>query len=310
MNISGATKYIEFYEFETPDGVVYPINVNTMRFVYAATGEGIARSRIYTQQAPRQDGSTPINYSLEPRTITMTMRRNADNIYDHYDVRSELIDIFRLNRQTVIGGFAPSILKKKLPDGTLRNINVYLETGLLYEPKTENEWLGHSIVEVVRFICYDPIYYNPDARQEDLVFEAITGLLFPLAAPISFGGSGVQTDTISYNGDHKSYPVINITGPVRNPTIINLTTGKRIELNLIIAAGNTVTITITNISMTIVDAGGTSYIGSLTDNSDTDFAIVPAPLAVSGVNSLSLSGSSTNANTSFVLTYLERYQGF
>lgn len=304
------TKYLEFYELVTPDGVTYKFNLNTTRFVYASLGEGLPRSIINSQSFPGQDGVTPIDFRLEPRSITMTLRRQGKNRFEYFEIREELIDVFRLNRQTSVGEFVPSVLRKKLPNGDIRDINVYLETGLLFEAIGTGEFEGNAVIEVVKFFCPDPVYFNPTAIQETISFEAITDLIFPVEAPIAFGGGGTETDTIAYSGNYRSFPTIIINGPARNPTIINLITGKKIELNFIIGVGDTITVVITNSAITITDAGGVERPGILSEDSDPDFAIVPAPLAPLGVNSISASASSTSGVTSFLFNYLDRHYGF
>lgn len=303
-------KYLEFYELITPDGVIYKFNLNTTRFVYASLGEGLPRANFHNQSFPGQDGVTPVDFNLEPRSITMTLRRQGKNRFEYYEIREELIDVFRLNRQTTVGAFVPSVLRKKLPNGDIRDINVFLETGLLFEAIGTGEFEGNAIIEVAKFFCPNPIYFNPTVIQKVISFEAISDLVFPVEAPIAFGGGGSETDTITYNGNYRSFPTIIINGPARNPTIINLITGKKIQLNFIVPVGDTITVVITDETITITDAGGVERPGILSKDSNSDFAIVPAPLAPLGVNSISASASSTSGVTSFLFNYLEREQGF
>lgn len=300
---------LEFHKLITADGVEYAINTNTTRFSWGHFGEGMVKAKIRTQRAPFQDGVSPVDFRYESRMITMTMRINNKNIYDYHSIRESLINTFRINRNTTHGLMEPATLRKLQPNGDIRDILVFIDMGFLFKTDSEGTWSDFGIQETIRFFAPSPFYYDPNKVVSGLQFDAVTDLIFPVEGPIEFGGASAETDSVNYRGNVKSYPILEFVGPARNPIIINLITGSKIELDYIIPAGNTITVDISPVALNIVDDGGIDLRGILTSDSDPEFAVVPSPLAPSGVNSFACAATSTTALTKFNIIYFNRYQG-
>ena len=301
---------VEFYDLLFPDGTLYKFNLNTTRFYWGVIGEGMPKATLRTQRSPFQDGVTVLGHRLEPRMLTMTLSRDSKDNFDYYSVRSDIINKFRLNRQTAEGVFEPSVLRKRLPNGDIRSINVFLDMGFLFQGDGINDFNGYRVTEVIRFFCPNPIYYDPTMIQTNILFSAAEDLVFPVQGPISFSGNIYTTDTITYTGTHKSFPILNWTGPARNPILQNRITNKKVKLDYTIPVYETITITLGQEVYSIVDSNGSDLKGIITADSDTDWALVPDPLAPDGDNDLFMSATETDANTEFIMQYFLRYQGF
>lgn len=309
MKMNLTKKSLEFHELITADGQVYLINANTTRFSWGFMGEGLAKSTIRSQRAPFQDGVTPVDYRFEPRMITMTIRINNANQFEYYSIREELINTFRINRNTTANSLEPATLRKKLPNGDIRDILVFIDMGFLFNSVEVDEWNDYGIQEAIRFFAPEPFYFDPTARLNSLLFTAISDLIFPVAGPVSFGGVSAETDSVVYDGNIETFPIIKFVGPVRNPIMQNLITGKIIELNYIIPVGDAITIDVSPTSVTVTDASGVDRRGVLTSDSDPGFSLVPDPLAPLGRNSFACVGAGTGVATEFIITHLIKYQG-
>ena len=120
----------------------------------------------------------------------------------------------------------------------------------------------------------------------------------------------MPTDTVIYNGTFASFPVIIMQGPLTQPRIDNITTGRKLEFTNTIDANRTVTVDLAFGNKTVEDDLGANLIGSLTTDSDLlDFALVPAPEAVGGVNSLGVAAQLTDANSRITIKWFDKFIG-
>ena len=91
------------------------------------------------------------------------------------------------------------------------------------------------------------------------------GAVYPVIYPVIMtAGSGGES-TITNNGNGEAYPTITLQGPLTNPRIENVTLSKWIQLNLSISSGVTVVVDMFN--RTIVQAGVTNRLSSLSADS-------------------------------------------
>ena len=130
-------------------------------------------------------------------------------------------------------------------------------------------------------------------------------------AAISAGaGNLLRVLNISYPGTWLALPTIVIAGRIDDPRIDNVTTGEKIELDLNIPNGRTVTIDLTEGVKTVTDDLGTNLIGAVSSDSDlATFHIAPDPEATGGINAMRLRGSNASGNTSVQIRYFVRYFG-
>jgi len=308
MEIKEFTYYIAAdgneYEFHIPSGYG--------RWVLTESGWGTPPINYITQRGPFQHGETVRDYFLRPRVIQMLIRQQFCNRDDWWGGRALLLDAIRPNRQTVPTAIEPGQLRRVQSDGSIRDLNVYLTEGPRFEPRNRTGWDEWAFQEVLRFIAYDPIVFDPTEIEEVLGLDLTLELVFPIDFPIIFGASAIDdTVDLTYSGTWETFPTIVITGPMSNFRIVNNTTGEEIELTYNIGVGDTITIDLSYGVKTVVDAGGTSRIGALTPESDlATFHIAPDPEAPGGVNNLTVTGlGATPGVTQVAVSYFNRYFG-
>lgn len=313
------SKQIEFDYYITPDGLEYSFHHHNAegipcvsgRFLSQFSGQGMPPITYVTQRGPFQHGETVLDYRLEPRRIAYVHRRQGCDRDAYWDIRADLINYLRPNRQTS-NTFSPGRLRKILPSGAKRDINVFIESGPGYGARDVNMWDETAITETLVFYAPDPVFYDPDTELQSMTIDICSDLVFPFTFPFIFCGSSVnETDTITYTGTWLSYPVITIQGPAAEARVSNITTGEKIEFTRTIPAGTTITINCAYGAKTVTDDTGANWIGGLTEDSDlATFHIAPAPEAPGGVNSISAQARDGVAGeTLFTIAYITRYIG-
>jgi len=305
------TKPLEFDLIITPDGETYRFNNKIDKFVWGVTGQAMPPIDYITQRGPFQDGESVLGYRLDPRIVQLVHRKNSCSRTEYWDNRSSLLDFLRPNRQTTTT-FQTFILRKILPDGSKRDLNVVYQDGIGFRGQELGKWDEFSIQEPIRFIAHDPIFFDPDEN----ITSYATGvsddeLAFPITFPIEFGISAeVEALSIAYEGTYRSFPQIILIGSMTDPRIRNITTGQEIALDYTITTPRTVTINLAFGNKSVEDDLGNNLIGTLTSDSDlVSFAIEPNPLADGGVNSIGISASDTDANAEVIIRYFTKYIG-
>jgi len=302
---------LEFDQYIAPDGKVYQFNNKQDKFISPIGGLGMAPLRYVTQRGPYQHGQTMLDYFLEPRIIQVRHRRIANSRTGQWDIRADLLDHIRPNRQA-INTLQPGVLRKIMADGTKRDINVIVQDGPMFDPIGGSTWDEWSIDDIIRFIAHDPVFFDPTQVETEFNFSTFEELVFPADFPIAFFASTFdETDTIEYSGTWLSYPQIVMTGPMTNPIITNTTTGEKIELDYNISAGEIVTITTEYGNKTITNEDGDNLIGTLTTDSDlATFHVAPDPVAPDGENVFRVQGAGADSSaTNMVVKYYTRYIG-
>ena len=90
---------------------------------------------------------------------------------------------------------------------------------------------------LVELVASDPAIYTDALSTVALsVFAPSAGLSYPVTYPKAYGAGGSGAGTIVDNtGDWETWPTLTINGPtsgtLTDPTVENVTTGKKIELN-------------------------------------------------------------------------------
>lgn len=283
----------------TADNVTYELHVPPGRAMMTETGTGLPEIQYVTQRGPFQDGESVKDFFLRPRLVEIRHRRNCCSREEYWDCRAELLDILRPNRS---GTRVPQgKLRKILPGGAIRDLIVTVQSGPKFEAQRNNEWDSWSIDETIRFIAYNPIYFDP--TQHSQAFAQGGALTFPITFPIVFSSFGNTID-VNYEGSWIEYPTIVITGPLSLVSIVNQTTDENIGLSYNIPAGHVVTIDLTYGIKTVTLDDGTNLIGNITPDSDfATFHLEP------GLNEIRVFGSGAGAGTTLNLNWLSRYIG-
>lgn len=288
-------KPVEFDVLTTADGESYILHGPDGRVVSSFAGTGMPEIEYITQRGPFQHGESVKDFFLRPRVVEYHIRQTGCSRDRFWAIRDALLRILSPGRGL------NATLTKHLGNGTQRALTVNIQSGPQFQSRRADEWDEWSIDEMLRFVAFNPIYYDP--AQFAVSFGALGGLTFPITFPIVFAASGGDA-TIAYGGSWLEYPVIRITGPLSAVSIYNATTNERIGLVYSIPAGRTVTIDLTYGVKTVTLDDGTILIGYLTSSSDLGtFHLQP------GDNDLSVTGTGFGAGSAIELDYFERFIG-
>jgi len=300
----------EYDIYIAPDGTEVRFDRTSDRFIQTFDGYGMSPIKYLEQQGAFQHGVSIYDYRLQKRVIQWTIRQNGCSRWDYWEKRGDILNLLRPNRHTV-NNFGPGKLRKFLPDGTMRDIDVHLELGPIFS-SPQGFWDEWGFTEVIRFIATDPTFYDPTSGS--LVWNlgpAQTQLVFPITFPIQFGYTIISgSNTITYTGTWMTFPTITIRGPIAGLILTNTTTGEKIQLNYKVKAGETVTISLVFGNKTVTNQDGTNLIGTVSTDSDlSTFHIAPDPEAPGGVNTITASGAASSPVTRITLSYYTRYIG-
>lgn len=315
------SKLIEFDYYISPQPERREFNLHDAKalFVISITGRGMPPTEYITERGPLQHGESLIDYRLRPRLITMITRRRFPCRQDYWDGRNDLLDALRPNRQQ-IGCVRAGTLRKVLPDGSMRDVDVMIESGPAFQPRNPERWDEIGFSEVLRFVAYDPTFYDPIQLAEqwtltptvgNLIFYEAPGYLDRLVFPIWFAGQIISNYlNITYIGTWPAFPTIVVTGPADNLIVRNVTTDERLFLDYFIQAGEVVTITLDYGNKTITNQLGENLLPYLSSDSDlATFHLEPAPGAAGGVNQMYVFANSVAVATAVELQWYTRYIG-
>lgn len=290
------------------------------RYTMTVIGQGMPEIQYLTQQGAFQHGETILDYRFQPRIIQYVLQdRHALSRKQYWQQRARWLNWLRPNRQ-LGGSFAPGRLRKVLPDGSIRDIDAFIEEGPLFEARTLDAWDELAIAETLRFRCPDPTWYDPVTASATWTVEMWDGWIFHAAGytghlvfPVNslFGTDVLSgTTTITYTGTWYAYPTIIILGPISNLVLKHVELDRKLALAYDIGVGEMVTITTAYGNKTITNQLGENLIGTLSTDSDLNFFLAPDPLVAGGVNTLTVSGNNADVSQTLVtMHYNTRYIG-
>lgn len=271
-------------------------------YLLGTDGFGIPDFHRIEERGPLQHGVTDRGYRLDARIINLVLGIKGSDLTDFYQKRSDLMSLFK-----------PSNTAGKLrweQNGVIRQVEGYLIGGLGLSDN-ERSHLYQKIAISIK--CPDPTWYDPNGNYIGFGMGGGTDTFeVPLVIPMTLGASSINaSELIVYDGSVRSYPIIVITGPITNCKIVNNTTGDKIDFTgYSIVAGDSYTIDLRYGYKTVVDASGASQISKLsTDSNLASFCIESSPIALSGVNSISVTGTGATAETSISMNFYDRYIG-
>jgi hypothetical protein len=265
---------------------------------------GAPPTEFITRRGYKQNGSTEIDFLLQPRTITVEFWQSGEcSRQTYWDNRKAFHDFLRPNR----GGALTFTLRT--PNGNLRSIIVRADPGMAFAPRNnDNSW---QIQEQFDFIAFNPVFFNAEQTVDALSVAVQTQLVFPITFPISFGTSDLlfTTGVIAYAGTWKSYPIITLTGPYTRAVITNDAFSAAIFMSVPILTGETRIIDLTPGAQSITDQDGNNKFSDLGVGSNLiDFAILPDPEAPSGDQTINIElVGGVNGVSGASLAYYERF---
>lgn len=122
--------------------------------------------------------------------------------------------------------------------------------------------------------------------------SSTTGIVWPVTWPVVWGAQGERQDTVVNTGDSPSWPVITFHGPVAQPSLELVGTGRRLTLDVTLAADRSVTIDTRPWVRTILRDDGASLAGVARGAALSDFQL-PVGQTVMAYRGTDLSGQST-----------------
>ena len=160
------------------------------------------------------------------------------------------------------------------------------------------EYTYGYILAQVEFFCPDPRYYSSNIQTATLLYSPPTGRIYNRTYNLVYGGgSATITTNIANNGWTDTYPVINLNGPITNPTLGNLTQSAALNFNVTLSSSDDFEIDLYNKLITL---NGQPARNTLI--SGTWFSASP------GNNSYYLTGTGTLAGTTeAVVTWQSAY---
>jgi len=294
-----------------PDGEIFALGDGAARAVLAMGGRGAPAVEYQTVRGYRQASETVVDWTLQPRSISVLISWESRKRDDYWRARAELQRIMRPNQ----GGLLR--LRHVRADGAQRDIEAYPDS----TPVFEDDYNWEMFEERLTFICYDPVFFDPFEQTVTFASAVMDELAFPVEFPIVFGDSvlvGNET-TVAYPGDWPAYPVIQATGPYTSLTVINRTTGARVKLGQPILTGETRHITLTPGKQAVVDGAGANRFHELVlpDSDLVGFNLRPAGLPLGdsphegvpgGANVLRVEAAGqVPGQTQVTVTYQPRY---
>lgn len=131
--------------------------------------------------------------------------------------------------------------------------------------------LGAALVAYqAQMFAEDPRAYSQTLQTVDSTALSASGggMVFPEVLPITFGQSGGGTSTVVNGGNRPTPPVFRIYGNAVNPSIVNLTTGRRIVLNGTVNAGDFLELDVLERTITL---NGTTNRANFLDAANTEW---------------------------------------
>jgi len=267
----------------------------------AIDGLGDVDPQYTTQAGPQQQGVSITNVRRGSRLISFAWTVISSTKLARWTDRTELADILANLEEDILFGIT-------YDDASERQIEVRRAGGMSLPISAK---LGPiQTKDVCSLIAQTPFWYNPVALVWAFAVGGGAGSFeFPLAFPISFGASTIDTqETKQYNGTAMELPIITVTGPATDLVLTNASIDKKLDFTgHAIAAAEVVTIDL-RAGYKTVESTGATVIGDLTNDSDLlDWHLAPESEVVNGDNVIAVECSAATGATKIEFTAYERY---
>lgn len=131
------------------------------------------------------------------------------------------------------------------------------------------DYSSYGAKMTLQFECSDPRRYSVTENQSivGLVVPADQGLQYPLVYPLDYGDVLTPATTVLENDGNIDTPVrVVIRGPIENPSILNQTTGKRLDFDISLTEVDALTIDTRKGSVLLNDTADRIYTRSLSSS--------------------------------------------
>jgi Phage tail protein len=283
-----------FATWTDPDGVVWNLSDRSNNSKWFTTtgpsGWGAPQFELVTDPLAR--GGIHMRFvRAEPARIIWPLHIWGDTHLDFVGNYRSLANAFilTLHRQ------APGLLRVARPDGSAREIEAFYEEG--FGGESGQGWVAAA--PVLTLMCPDGFWRDAADTVAPFVYGAGTSFFAPY--PQVSSSQVLGSTTVNNPGDVTAWPAWTVTGPMVALTAINDTTGQAFELTYTLSAGQQ--ITISTAEATVTGPAGENLIGSLNWP-----AAYLWPL-VTGANTVQFNLSGAGAGAAVELSFRARYNG-
>ena len=231
------------------------ISGGTVSYRVSARNIGAPPKRNISVRGPFQQGETFYSFRYEKRIISLVFHAVASSLALADARRDDIYNLWKgIEGETVT-------LKVVRDDGAVRLIDGEVINTIDF-PEAINERFGATQSFAVQLECHNPFWRK----------ETTTVVVLPVNA----------TTTVQYNGQVPAEPIINIVGPVTNPVLTQVFTGKKIDFTgSTIADGQNYFIDTRYGYKTVQDKNLVNSIDKLTKDSDlSDFNVYNFPQTI------------------------------
>jgi hypothetical protein len=255
----------------------------------AVSGLGLAPRSITSDPDPI-GGSRVRHIQRQARRIIWPQRFRSDTLMGLKSQWRQYGDAYALTDE-----LGPGILRITYPDGSVREIEAYYESGFDGEPGQ-----GHTYDTAVTVLyCPDPLFRDPTPVVLTRSYVASPSVY--LNPYRTFGtGQVLDESTLTNPGTVDAWPTWVLTGPATELTATNLTTGESFTVTYTLSAGQT--ITITTRPSEIIGPAGQNLINSM------DWPSSKLWRLQRGANDVDLAVLGAGSGTSVTATFYARYQ--
>lgn len=203
------------------DGESITLGNQAPYFLEIFDGVGNVPVTIESQKAPKQDGSTYIDNTIENRAISiegMIITRNNPNEVLEYRRKMQRVLNPKLGEVTVTYYYGEQV----------KEIKAIVESTPIFPSSKGGKGLYYQKY-LIQLLCHQPFWLDTYYESREMSY-LMGGLNFRLFLPTSFSNRGFKRKAIN-EGDVSTPVEIEFKGPATNPTVTNESTGEFIKVN-------------------------------------------------------------------------------
>ena len=190
-------------------------------FLEILDGVGNVPVTIESQKAPKQDGSTYIDNTLENRAISIEgiiiTRSNPNEVLK-----------YRRKMQRVLNPKLGEVTITYYHEDKIKEIKAIAETTPIFPSGQGSKGLFYQKY-LLHLLCHQPFWLDTYYESREMSY-LMGGLNFRLSLPTNFSNRGFKRKAANV-GDVYTPVEIEFKGPATNPTVTNETTGEFIKVN-------------------------------------------------------------------------------
>ncbi|MBT2723045.1 phage tail domain-containing protein [Bacillus sp. ISL-46] len=264
------------------------------KVLFGMNGRFMPPISVVEEEVPFQAGTRKRSVKINARDVDIPLHISAES---EIELRQIMRKTLRMINPLKNEGKLISIAA----DGSKRELTCQYIGGMEgAEDKDSKGFWWQRVVLVFR--AFDPFWYDSTTNVQTFRINETAGTFFPIL-PLRLSSSTVFADiSITNSGDVETAPEWIITGPCQNIVISNMTTGEKVNLEVTLDVGETISIDTRPFKKTITKNDGTNLFYTMTDESSL-WSLQE------GENSIQLEMSNATTESSIQLSYKNRYWG-